>query len=217
MGGSCLLVRFYRIYRAEADAERFARRVSRHYTVATLERLLSNGRRPARRAAVVALGLLGNIESNSILARGLCDSDRRVRRLSESALRHVWTRAAPPPQQRQLDRVMRLNLAQHFREALTRCTELLEEAPCFAEAWNQRSVAQYHLGRYREAIQDSQQTLQLNPFHFSAAASMGQCYLQLGQGRHALDCFRRALKLNPNMKQVRAGVRYLEKLFDDGS
>jgi cytochrome c-type biogenesis protein CcmH/NrfG len=40
---------------------------------------------------------------------------------------------------------------------------------------------------------------------------MGQCYLQLGDRAAALEAFRRALKLNPNLEGVRATVTYLER------
>jgi cytochrome c-type biogenesis protein CcmH/NrfG len=40
---------------------------------------------------------------------------------------------------------------------------------------------------------------------------MGQCYLQLGDFDAALESFRRALKLNPNLEGVRASVAYLER------
>jgi cytochrome c-type biogenesis protein CcmH/NrfG len=40
---------------------------------------------------------------------------------------------------------------------------------------------------------------------------MGQCYLQLGNYDAALESFRRALRLNPNLEGVRASVTYLER------
>jgi tetratricopeptide (TPR) repeat protein len=40
---------------------------------------------------------------------------------------------------------------------------------------------------------------------------MGQCYLQLGQRSEALDSFRQALELNPNLEGVRAQVQYLQR------
>jgi Tfp pilus assembly protein PilF len=33
---------------------------------------------------------------------------------------------------------------------------------------------------------------------------MGYCYVQLGEFAPAIECFRRALKLNPGMENVRA-------------
>ena len=44
---------------------------------------------------------------------------------------------------------------------------------------------------------------------------MAHCYLELGDGFAALECFRRALKLNPDMEGVRAQVQYLERSLEE--
>ena len=47
------------------------------------------------------------------------------------------------------------------------------------------------LGRLVESIRDCHQALEINPYHFVAATSMGQAYLQLDNPVSALECFRR--------------------------
>ena len=88
---------------------------------------------------------------------------------------------------------------------------MIEEAPWLAEGWNQRALALYGTGRYDAAIHDCTQTLEMNPYHFGAATGMAQCHLKLGNRPHALECFRRALRLNPNLEGVRAHVLYLQR------
>ena len=44
---------------------------------------------------------------------------------------------------------------------------------------------------------------------------MGRCYLKLDDRISALECFRRALRLNPNLEQIRAQVVYLQKTLKD--
>src|SRR2546422_444778 len=85
---------------------------------------------------------------------------------------------------------------------------LEELAPELAEAWNQRAIAYFNMGRFTDSIRDCRQALELNPHHFGAAIGMGQCYLQLNDRTAALESFRRALKLNPNLEGVRAHVVY---------
>jgi hypothetical protein len=53
--------------------------------------------------------------------------------------------------------------------------------------------------------------LEINPYHFGAATGMAHCHLQLNNRTSALECFRRALKLNPNLEGVRAHVLYLQR------
>jgi tetratricopeptide (TPR) repeat protein len=84
-----------------------------------------------------------------------------------------------------------------------------------AEAWNQRALALFSLRRYRESIEDCEQALELNAYHFGAATGMAQCHMHLGERPKALECFRRALGFNPNLEGVRAHVHYLQRTLEN--
>ena len=92
---------------------------------------------------------------------------------------------------------MRLNDSKRYEEAINLATQLIHESPWIAEAWCQRGMANYHRGQYESAIRDCHQALEINPYHFTAAAGMGQCYLLQDNPVAALEAFRRALRLNP--------------------
>jgi len=207
---------FYQQYLVDHDTARFVRWVQQWYTVGTLERLVRHPARLTRRAAVLALGLLGDYGSNSILGRALQDEDRGVRMLADQALRSVWCRAGSPQDREQLALVIRLNSLRQFEAAILAASELIARAPWFAEAWNQRAIAYYGTSRYEESISDCREALELNPYHFGAAAGMGQCYLQLANPRAALEWFRQALALNPDLEGVRASVTQLERAMERG-
>jgi tetratricopeptide (TPR) repeat protein len=196
------------------DSVEFTRRASRSYSQGTLERLAEHDSRPVRRAAVLALGFLGDYQANHVMGRALHDEDRTVRILAEDGIRNVWKRVGTEEHQRQLKVILRLNSAKHFEEADRRATELVEKAPWFAEAWNQRAIARFALSRYAEAIRDCHQTLELNPYHFTAASGMGQAYLELDNHVSALESFRRALRLNPNLEDVRVQVERLARMIE---
>jgi tetratricopeptide (TPR) repeat protein len=106
---------------------------------------------------------------------------------------------------------MTLNNSEQSIAALREATALTRDAPWLAEAWNQRAIAHFALNRYEESVRDCRQTLEINPYHFAAAAGMGQCYLKQGDRPHALEAFRRAIGLNPEMEGVRAQVQQLER------
>ena len=53
--------------------------------------------------------------------------------------------------------------------------------------------------------------LKRNPGHFGALSGLGQIYLQLEDDAKALESFRRALEVNPNMVGVEMNVRMLEE------
>jgi len=210
-----LLDRLYLRYLDDENSAAFITAVSKHYTRPTLERLAVYGQYLARRGAILALTYLSDFRSSPVLSRALHDSDRVVRILAENGLCELWCRDGNESQQQQIRIVVRLNDTHQFDEAYDQASQLIDEAPQFAEAWNQRAIACYRLGRYEEAANDCQQTLELNPFHFAAALGMAHCYLDLGEGVAALDCFRRAFDLNPNLDAIRSQIEYLERALEE--
>jgi tetratricopeptide (TPR) repeat protein len=208
-----ILHRVYKAYLVDQNATAFADGVSRSYSVGTLERLAANGDRMSRRAAVLALGLAADYGSNAVLGRALHDADRGVRMLAENGIRALWCRVGDSTLRKHLQSVIELNAARRFDAAIKRASKLIAQTPWLAEAWNQRALAYYSLKRYAESIHDCRQALEVNPYHFGAATGMAQCHLQLGNRLAALECFRRALLLNPNLEGVRAQVQQLQRLL----
>ena len=210
-----LLDRLYLRYLDDENSAAFIMAVSTHYTIPTLERLAGCGQYLARRGAVLALSYLGDFRSSPAVAHALHDSDRVVRILAENGLFELWCRDGNENQQQQLRVIVRLNEVHQFEEAYDRASQLIDEAPQFAEAWNQRAIASYRLGRYEDAANDCHQTLELNPDHFAAALGMAHCYLDLAEGLAALDCFRRAFSLNPNLDSIQRQIEYLERALEE--
>lgn len=205
------IVRQYHRYLDDQDSAQFIQAVARRYSCGTLERLATSEDRNARRAAVLALGFMGSYTSNAVMGRALVDRDRGVRTLAENGIRDLWCRAGSREQRLALRNIVRLNQTKHHSEAARLATELIHESPWIAESWCQRGMAYYHLGEYDAAIRDCHQALEINPYHFTAAAGMGQCYLLIDNPVAALESFRRSLRLNPSMEEVRAQVIRLQR------
>lgn len=210
-----LLLTLYTQYLDDQDSVAFTRGAAAHYTPGTLERLAGDLRREIRRAAVLALGFLGDYGANHTLGLALLDPDRSVRLLADNGIREVWCRAGQRQQRRQLALCKRLNEARQYDRAADNAARLIDEAPWFAEAWHQRAAARFHLGRYADAVRDFHETLELNPYHFVAAASMGRAQVELNDLVSALESFRRALRLNPDLEGVRIQVVRLARLVED--
>ncbi len=209
------LLGLYQQYLDQQNSAKFIGRVSKCYTSGTLERLARHPSREVRRAAVLALGFLGEYDSNHTLGRALLDDDRTVRTIAANGIRTLWTRAGNEAERQELRVIVRLNAAQLHKEVIVRSTRLIEQAPWFAEAWHQRAAAHFALGRLVESIRDCHQALEINPYHFVAATSMGQAYLELRNPVSALECFRRALRLNPDLEGVRVQVARLTRTVED--
>jgi tetratricopeptide (TPR) repeat protein len=209
------LLTLYQQYLNHQDTSCFVREASSLYSGGTLQRLARHECREVRRAAALALGFIGDYEANHALGHALHDEDRMVRTLAENSIRTIWARVGSESDRQELGAIIRLNAAQMYHDAVARATKLIERAPWFAEAWHQRAVAQVALGRLVESIRDCHQTLEINPYHFVAATSMGQAYLQLDNAVSALECFRRAIRLNPGLEGVRAQVDRLSRRVED--
>lgn len=208
---SPLLLNFYEAFLDNEDSAHFLWGISNRYSIATLERLASMGDRVTRRAAVMALSLMGDFRVNATLGRALHDEDRGVRLIAENGIQEIWCREGNDQQQQELRVLARLNALGHFEQVIDRAGRLLRATPWIAEAWNQRAIARYQCEQFAEASQDCHQALELNPYHFAAAVGMGNCYLELNRPVEALECFQRALRLNPAMESVRAQVEFLQR------
>jgi tetratricopeptide (TPR) repeat protein len=206
-----VLVIYYNRYLTNNDCTMFVKRVTRRYSNPTLERLVCLGDHITRRAAVLAISLVGDYSSNSVLGRALVDRDRGVRTIAECGIRELWCRIGSREQQEMLREIGELNDERMHQEAARLATELIHNSPWIAEAWCQRGTAHYHLAQYDAAIRDCHQALEINPYHFTAAAGMGQCYMLQDNPVAALEAFRRALRLNPGMEEVRAQVVRLQR------
>lgn len=210
-----VLLTIYQQYLEDSDSVDFVRAVSKRYAQGTLERLVLDAECPVRRAAVLALGYLGDYQVNHTVGQAMQDEDRTVRLLAEKACRCVWNRAGDEGQRRELADIVRLNATKQYQEAIQRASTLLADAPWFAEVWYQRGSAWFQRNELKQAIHDWHQALELNPYHFVAAVAMGDACLLLGKRVAALDAFRRALRLNPDLERVKAQVTRLSSQIDD--
>lgn len=193
----------------------FKRRVAERYNEGTLLRLLANSDNQGRRAALFALGLLGTMNACAGIAAALHDDDSEIARMAADTLWLLWFRGDTPANTQQLQRWVRLR---DREKALAGISALIERAPLFAEAYNQRAIMYFRQKKYDRSIADCQKALELNPYHFGALAGLGQCYMQIRKNRAALKAFRAALRLNPHMDGVAETIRALESaLGEEGS
>jgi len=186
----------------------FRAEVRARYTEGTLQRVLAAADDPKmRRAAALALGLIGTLASAPALAAALHDADPLARRFAADSLWQLWFAAGTVEQCARLRDALGNPDAGRARAELD---DLVRTAPAFAEARNQRAIWFFKRGEFARAVEDCEAVLNLNPHHFGAAAGMGQCLLKLNKPRAALRAFRRALEINPGL-DLYDTVRALEE------
>jgi tetratricopeptide (TPR) repeat protein len=205
-----LLVDYFETFLRSRDIEAFQRSVMIRYNEGTLERLARSHGSQARRAAILALGLVGSMRVNETVAKGLRDPDPAVRNLSQSALWAIWYRADSHQNNAALQQVRDLIGRERFTEALELADQLIARAPSFAEAYNQRAIAYFSREMFAESALECRRVLERNPYHIGALGGLAQCYLRLDRRRDALATLRRSLKLQPYNDSLRQAVETLE-------
>lgn len=210
-----MLDRFYQDFlRTERSAD-FVDRVSRSYCIDTLQVLAIKGGRTTRRAAALAVGFLGDFSAVETLGRALNDSDRAVRMLADHGLRQLWFRQGLQHEQLIAKRLARMNLRGQHEQALELAAQTLAENDSLAEVWHQRGLAFFALSEYDSAVAAAEETLFLNRYHFLAAVTLANCHLQQDSVSAALEAFRLALSINPDLESVRGQILHLEKILED--
>jgi tetratricopeptide (TPR) repeat protein len=209
------LDKFYQQFLQDEESARFVDLTTRHYTPGTLERLAVSGSRLSRRAAVLALSFVGDFRSNEVLGHLLHDRDRAVRMLADHGLRQVWFRAGTEEERAMLRRIQRLNNCHKHALAIELAEALTARNRQLAEAWNQRAIASYCLSDYDRAIDFCQEAIFQNRYHFLAVVGMGNAFMQLDNVSSALESFRLALDINPDLENIRGQVTHLEKILGE--
>ena len=95
--------------------------------------------------------------------------------------------------------------------ALPILDDIVARAPQWAEGWNKRATVLYLLGEHDRSLADIDRVLALEPRHFGALAGIGLIRMDKGESRQALAAFRRALAVNPFLKERLGLIPALEK------
>jgi tetratricopeptide (TPR) repeat protein/tRNA A-37 threonylcarbamoyl transferase component Bud32 len=86
---------------------------------------------------------------------------------------------------------------QRYLEAETMFSALILEDPTLIAAWGHRSAVRLRLRDFQGALEDANQTLQLNPTAADAYCNRGRAYAELGDRPAALADYGEAIRLDP--------------------
>jgi len=168
-----------------------------------------------RRQGTAWLGELGLPGDAPPLIAALTDPDEVVRVLAENSVWQVWTRSGDT----EIDGLMLTGMEQMNRGdgpgAVETFTKIIERRPDFAEGWNKRATVYFLMGENEKSLHDCDEVMKRNPAHFGALAGYGQIYLRLDQPERALAYFRRALRINPNMRGIQQVIPEIEQLLTE--
>ena len=169
-----------------------------------------------RLAGVQRLARIGVMADAGRVLDRLADSDEDVREAAQSAAWQIWSRSGDVA----VDHLFAQGVAQleasALADALATFDRIVRLKPAFAEGWNKRATVYFLLDDHDKSLQDCDEVFKRNPRHFGALSGAGQIHLQRGDLRRALDFFRRALEVNPNLEGPARMVPLIERRLREG-
>lgn len=101
-----------------------------------------------------------------------------------------------------------------YPAAIEHFSAVIDQDPDFAEAWNARATAFYMAGDFGPSVADIGQVLTRNPRHFGALSGLALILEETGKPERALEVYRAALAIHPNMQGAVEAVERLAKLAE---
>lgn len=126
----------------------------------------------------------------------------------------VWRRSGSESMDFLLIRALEALEEEDHETALVHLDDLVRLAPDFAEAWNQRATVYFLMGDYGRSMRDIETVLSLEPRHFGALSGLGIILDRTGNEKGALEVYRRALEIHPNLQGAQKGVERLAPDID---
>jgi len=163
--------------------------------------------------AIVWLANYGGMADAPLLHERLRDESAIVREYAERGLWALWSRSGDPGVDQLMARGVGEMEAGELKAAIATFSEVVKRKPDFAEGWNKRATVYFLSGEYRRSLKDCDEVIRRSPQHFGVLSGYGQIYLQLDQPEKALEYFRRALAVNPNLGGVQALAERLDSMI----
>jgi tetratricopeptide (TPR) repeat protein len=88
-------------------------------------------------------------------------------------------------------------------------TAIINIKPDYIEAWNRRATLYYTKKDFDDSLADIHEVLKREPRHFGALSGLGMIMQEIGDDKHALEAFRRALAVHPHLEHIPDLVKQL--------
>ena len=88
---------------------------------------------------------------------------------------------------------------------------VIELKPDYVEAWNRRATVYFMKKDYARSLADIREVLAREPRHFGALSGLGLILQELGDDKHALEAYRRALAVDPHLENIGDVIKTLSE------
>ena len=180
-------------------------------------------------AAVIAFGAASSVAQNAPLTTIEIETRRRAAELdarfidlkaatSQDAadkivaeIWQLWLKSGDAEIDALVDRAMTNMRLSNLPAALAILDDVVKRKPDYAEGWNKRATVLYMLDENDRSLADCAEVLVREPRHFGALAGMGMIAIEQGDPRAALAALRRALAVNPFLRERNGLIPELER------
>jgi tetratricopeptide (TPR) repeat protein len=141
-------------------------------------------------------------------------TDDESAKFIENRIWAIWMASASDTTNLLMGRVKTAVDGQDLDLAVKLLNAIIDIKPDFTEAWNRRATVYYAKKEFGRALADIRQVLAREPRHFGALSGLGIILQEMGDEKHALDAFRRALALHPHLERIPDLVKKLTDKID---
>ena len=132
----------------------------------------------------------------------------------ENRIWAIWLNSTSDTANLLMGRVKAAVDGQDYDLAIKLLNAVIDIKPDFIEAWNRRATIYYAKKDFGRALADIHHVLAQEPRHFGALSGLGIILEEMGDDRHALEVFRRALAIHPHLERIPDLVKKLSDKVD---
>ena len=127
-----------------------------------------------------------------------------------ASIEQTWLQSDSDTADLLMRRALQAMKKQNHKLALELLNKVVFLEPNWSEVWNQRATARYYADDPDGAVADVAQTLAREPRHFAALVGLGFILRRAKQEKMALQVFRCALEINPQLTNIKSIIEKLE-------
>jgi tetratricopeptide (TPR) repeat protein len=123
----------------------------------------------------------------------------------------VWTGAGNETTNLLMSRAKKAADDKDYDLAIRMLSSIIEIKPDFTEAWNRRATVYFLKKDYVNSMADIGKVLAREPRHFGALSGLGLIMQDVGDDRHALEAYRKAVDVYPRLKGMEEKIKTLQE------
>jgi len=171
---------------------------------------------PQRRlAAMVRLADTGTAVDAGALVPRLSDADPTLRQAAVVLIWRLWGRSGDTHIDALYEQGVTWMQAGDLPRAAQVFSDVIDQRPAFAEAWNKRATVHYMMDDYASSMRDCDEVLARVPYHFGALSGYAQMLIERGEPERALVYMERAYRINPNMVNAQGMIDALRRQIEN--